>query len=111
MFAQSLGQLQNAYENADGMMGSCVVRIFMNPSGADGSAEKLSEQLGYIDSVNDSSRKRMVEATELSGPAYKDQQIVLGIGAPPAKVKKNVAWADATLSARMGACEPKAAAE
>jgi type IV secretion system protein VirD4 len=111
MFAQSLGQLQNAYENADGMMGSCVVRIFMNPSGADGSAEKLSEQLGNIDSVNDSSRKRLVEATELSGPAFKDQQIVLGTGAPPAKVRKDFAWADAALEARKGSYEPKVPAE
>jgi type IV secretion system protein VirD4 len=111
MFAQSLGQLQNAYENADGMMGSCVVRIFMNPSGADGLAEKLSEELGYIDSVNDSSRKRMVEATELSGPAYKDQQIVLGTGAAPAKVKKDFAWQDATLKPRMGSDEPAVAAQ
>jgi type IV secretion system protein VirD4 len=111
MFAQSLGQLQNAYENADGMMGSCVVRIFMNPSGADGLAEKLSEELGYIDSVNDSSRKRLVEATELSGPVYKDQQIVLGTGAPPAKVKKDFAWQDATLKARMGNYQPMLAAK
>ena len=48
MFAQSVGQLQNAYENADGMLGSCAVRIFMNPSGADGLAERLSEELSYV---------------------------------------------------------------
>ena len=111
LFAQSLGQLQNAYENADGMMGSCMVRIFMNPSGADGLAEKLSEELGYVDSVNDSSRKRLVEAAELAGPGYKDQQIVLGTGAPPAKVKKDFAWTDAALKARMGAYEPPVVAE
>lgn len=111
MFAQSLGQLQNAYENADGMMGSCVVRIFMNPSGADGLAEKLSEELGYVDSINDSSRKRMVEATELAGPGYKDWQIVLGTGAPPAKVKKDFAWRDDVLKARLGSYQPAVAAQ
>ena len=111
MFAQSLGQLQNAYENADGMMGSCVVRIFINPSGADGLAEKLSEELGYVDSVNNSSRKRLVEATELAGPGYKNQQIVLGTGAPPAKVKKDFAWQDATLKDRMGSYQPAVAAQ
>ena len=111
MFAQSVGQLQNAYENADGMMGSCVVRIFMNPSGADGQAEKLSEQLGYIDSVADANRKRLAEATELAGPAFKDLQIVLGLGAKPAKVTKDFAWRDATLNARMGSYEVPVAAQ
>ena len=111
MFAQSVGQLQNAYENADGMMGSCVVRIFMNPSGADGLAEKLSEELGYVDSINDFSRKRMVEATELAGPGFKDWQIVLGTGAPPAKVKKDFVWRDDVLKARMGSYQPAVAAQ
>jgi type IV secretion system protein VirD4 len=111
MFAQSVGQLQNAYENADGMLGSCAVRIFMNPSGADGLAERLSEELGYVDGINDSSRKRLVEATELAGPAYRDRQIVLGVGAPPAKVKKDFAWRDETLKARMGSYQPAVAAK
>lgn len=108
LFAQSLGQLQNAYENADGMLGSCAVRIFMNPSGADGLAERLSEELGYVDSVNDAARKRLVEATELAGPAFRDQQIVLGLGAPPARVKKDFAWQNPVLQPRMGSHEPAA---
>ena len=53
----------------------------------------------------------MVEAAELVGPAFKDQQIVLGFGSPPAKVKKDLAWTDATLKSRMGAYEPPVAAE
>src|SRR3984885_11001686 len=44
LFAQSVGQLQTAYPNADGMLGSCAVRIYMNPSGADGLAGRLSEE-------------------------------------------------------------------
>ena len=101
MFAQSVGQLQTAYENADGMLGSCAVRIYMNPSGADGLAERLSEELGYVDSLNDNSRRRMVEAAELAGPSYKDRQIVLGMGAKPVIVSKDFAWRHPDLAARM----------
>lgn len=103
MFAQSVGQLQTAYPNADGMLGSCAVRIFMNPSGADGLAEKVSEELGYVDSLNDSSRKRLVEAADLAGPAYRDCQIVIGSGAKPAVVSKDFAYKNAVLAARMKA--------
>ena len=101
MFAQSVGQLQTAYPNADGMLGSCAVRIFMNPSGADGLAERLSEELGYVDSLNDNSRRRMVEAAELAGPTYKDLQVVLARGTKPAVVRKDFAYASPELSRRM----------
>jgi type IV secretion system protein VirD4 len=101
MFAQSVGQLQTAYENADGMLGSCAVRIFMNPSGADGVAERLSDELGYVESLNDSSRRRLVQAAELAGPAYRDQQIVIAIGAKPARVNKDFAFRSTELASRM----------
>jgi type IV secretion system protein VirD4 len=101
MFAQSVGQLQAAYENADGMVGSCAVRIYMNPSGADGLAEKLSEELGYVDSLHDNSRRRLVEAADLAGPTYKDQQIVIGLGAKPAVINKEFAFHNAVLDQRM----------
>jgi type IV secretion system protein VirD4 len=103
LFAQSVGQLQTAYPNADGMLGSCAVRIFMNPSGADGQAEKLSEELGYVDSINDNSRKRLVEAAELAGPTYRDRQIVIASGAKPVIVSKDFAYKNAELAARMKA--------
>jgi type IV secretion system protein VirD4 len=101
MFAQSVGQFQTAYPNADGMLGSCAVRIFMNPSGADGVAERISEELGYVDSLNDNSRRRMVEAAELAGPSYKDRQIVLAMGTKPAAIRKDFAFAHSELSRRM----------
>lgn len=105
MFAQSVGQFQTAYPNADGMLGSCAVRIFMNPSGADGLAERLSEELGYVDSINDNSRRRMVEAADLAGPSYKDRQIVVAMGTKPAALRKEFAYANAELKRRM-ALEP-----
>jgi type IV secretion system protein VirD4 len=101
MFAQSIGQLQVAYPNADGMLGSCAVRIFMNPSGADGLSERLSEELGYVDSLNDNSRRRLVDAAELAGPAYKDRQLVLAAGTKPAIARKDFAFAQPELARRM----------
>ena len=101
MFAQSVGQLQTAYDNADGMLGSCAVRIFMNPTGADGLAEKISEELGYVESLQDNSRRRLVEAAELAGPAYRDRQIVIASGAKPVIVNKPFAYQSAELVSRM----------
>ncbi len=101
MFAQSVGQFQVAYPNADGMLASCAVRIFMNPSGADGLAERLSEELGYVDSLNDNSRRRMVDAADLAGPSYRDRQLVLAAGTKPAIVRKDFAFANPELERRM----------
>jgi type IV secretion system protein VirD4 len=103
MFAQSVGQLQTAYENADGMLGSCAVRIFMNPTGADGLTEKISEELGYVESLSDNSRRRLVEAADLAGPTYRDRQIVIANGAKPAIVSKDFAYRSAEFAARMNA--------
>jgi type IV secretion system protein VirD4 len=103
MFAQSVGQLQTAYENADGMLGSCAVRIYMNLSGADGLAERISEELGYVDSLRDNSRRRLVEAADLAGPTYRDRQIVIANGAKPVAVRKDFAYQSAELTARMNA--------
>lgn len=108
MFAQSVGQLQNAYDNADGMLGSCAVRIYMNPSGADGLAEKVSEELGYVESLNDGTRKRLVEAAELAGPGYRDRQIVIASGGRPVVVSKDFAYQSGELAARMAMPTPRA---
>jgi type IV secretion system protein VirD4 len=88
MFAQSLGQFKQSYTNADGMVGSCAVRLFMNPSAADGTAKQLSEELGYRESIVDGSRHLMVEPTELTTGEYKDYQIALAINERPAKLKR-----------------------
>jgi type IV secretion system protein VirD4 len=102
MFAQSVGQLQKAYPNADGMISSCAVRAYMNPSGADGLAEKLSEELGYVATLADGSRKRMVEASELAGHTWESLLLVLGTSTRPARLKKNFAHENPELKARMG---------
>jgi type IV secretion system protein VirD4 len=101
MFAQSVGQLKTAYDNADGMLGSCAVRIFMNPSGADGLAERISDEIGYVESMQDNSRRRLVEPHELAGPAFRDLQIVLANGSRPARVSKDFAFKNPEFVQRM----------
>ncbi|WP_261859490.1 type IV secretory system conjugative DNA transfer family protein [Mycobacterium montefiorense] len=101
MFAQSVGQLKSAYENADGMLGSCAIRIYMNPSGADGLAERISDEIGYVESLQDNSRRRLVEPHELAGPAFRDVQIVLANGSRPARVSKDFAFQNPEFARRM----------
>jgi type IV secretion system protein VirD4 len=102
LFAQSLGQLETAYANADGMVGSCAMRIYMNPSAHDGTAKRLSEELGFTESIIDDSRKLMVEPSDLTGPDYAALQIVLARNSRPARLKKVFAWQDQTFRGRMG---------
>lgn len=108
MFTQSLGQLETAYENAEGMVGSCAVRMFMNPSLHDETAQKLSDDMGYRESVIDGTRVKRVEANVLAGPEFKDMVIVMASGAEPARVRKHYAYRDAELARRM-AMSPAAA--
>ncbi|MCB9844418.1 MAG: type IV secretory system conjugative DNA transfer family protein [Phycisphaeraceae bacterium] len=105
MFAQSLGQIEEAYPNAKGLVGACGVRTFMNASLQDGTAESLAEQIGYRQGPMDSQRVRVVEPTVLAGPAFADFQVVLGTGAKPARVRKAYAWQDEALRSSMGALE------
>jgi type IV secretion system protein VirD4 len=102
MFAQSLGQLENAYENAEGMVGSCALRMYMNPSLHDETAQKLSDQIGLQEGVLDSTRQKIVEAPVLAGPEYKDFVICMASGFKPFRVRKNFAYADQTIKSRMG---------
>jgi type IV secretory pathway TraG/TraD family ATPase VirD4 len=115
MFAQSVGQMKTAYPNGEGMMGSCAVRTFMNPSMQDGTAKMLAEQIGMRsgeehggkDGKDPISRADtlVVEATSLAGLEFKELQVVMGVGSKPAKVRKIRAM-NPTLQARMGAVQP-----
>ncbi len=102
MFAQSLGQLQEAYPNADGMISSCAVRVYLNPSGADGLAERLSKELGNVTNLTDGTQQPLVPASELAGPKWADQQLVLAIGTRPARIRKNFVFRNQELWARTG---------
>ena len=101
MFAQSLGQFQKSYENAEGMLGNCFVRIFMNPSAHDGTAKRISEELGHTESILNGTRLPMVQPAQLTGPEYKDWQIVFSRDSHPAKIKKLFAYEDIKMSSKM----------
>jgi type IV secretion system protein VirD4 len=102
LFAQSLGQLANAYPNADGMIGGCAIRMFMNPSLHDETAQKVSDDIGFQESVIDGTRVKIVEPNVLAGPDYKDLMIVMAANARAARLRKCFAYADEGLKARMG---------
>lgn len=102
MFAQSLGQLRTAYPNAEGMVGSCAVRMFMNPSLHDETAKKISDDIGFRESIVDGTRVKIVEPNVLAGPDFKDMIVVMAPPAKAARLRKNFAYADEGLAARMG---------
>ena len=110
MFAQYMSQIQKAYgESAQGMIGACAVRTFMNPSLQDGTAKALSEQIGLREGEQHGGKgygvteanKYIVNATDLAGPGFKEVQIVLGVGSKPARVIKMYAHKDPELKNRM----------
>lgn len=102
MFTQSLGQLENAYPNAEGMVGSCALRMYMNPSLHDETAQKISDDIGFQEGVLDNVRQKIVEAPVLAGPDYKDYVIVMASGFKPFRVRKSFAYQDARFKSRMG---------
>jgi type IV secretion system protein VirD4 len=102
MFVQTVSQLETAYgKNADGMVGGCAVRCFMNPGMQDGLAQDLSDQLGFRDSLLDGTRVKIAEPTVLAGPDFKDRIIVMATGATPGTVEKRQAHQNETFAARM----------
>jgi type IV secretion system protein VirD4 len=102
MFAQSVGQMKEAYPNADGMIGACALRMFMNPSLHDGTAQKLSDDIGFQEGVLDGQRQKIVEAPDLAGPDYKDHVIVMASGFKPFRLRKNFVFQNPELKARQG---------
>jgi type IV secretion system protein VirD4 len=102
LFAQSLGQLKTAYPNAEGMIGGCAIRMFMNPSLHDETAQKVSDDIGLRNSIIDGTRVKIVEPNVLAGPDYKDLVIVMAANARAARLRKYFAYEDEALMARMG---------
>lgn len=97
MVIQSLGQLKKHYKNADGLIGSCAVQSYMNPSSSDGTAEHLTKILGQVESIVDGSRRQLVEISDLTGPDYKDKTLILSAGSKPLKVQKVFAYQNDNL--------------
>lgn len=101
LFAQSYGQLKDAYSDPDGLIGSCVVRTFMNLPPNDELTTKLSDWLGHRNDSLSTVKEKIVEAKELSGPEYSDLVLVLATGSKPVKVKKQFAFQNPELATKM----------
>jgi type IV secretion system protein VirD4 len=102
LFAQSLGQVRNAYKHADSLLGQCGLRAFINPSLQDGTAQKIADDLGYFDSVLDGTRQRVVEPQALGGPAFHGQQIIFTGAAKPMRLAMIRAHSAQALRERFG---------
>ncbi|WLB57443.1 type IV secretory system conjugative DNA transfer family protein [Bradyrhizobium japonicum] len=88
MVAQYPEQLTAAYaEVGEGMMESCDVRMYMNPTAA--TADRLAKAFGKSRNVLDSSRKQMLEAAEILGPGHRDSIFVLAANELPQILQKD----------------------
>ena len=103
LFAQNFGQIEAAYENADGLMENCLVRTFMNPTVA--SAGKIAEEIGKAGIAQGADNDSTVSPQELAGPNFKNLQIVVGQSSKPAKVRKQPYYENAELKARIGSLD------
>lgn len=102
MFAQNLGQMEKAYPNASGMIGSCAVQAYMNPAAHDKTADRIADQLGFREGALDGQRRRLVEPSELTGPEYRDDVIVFGVSSKPARAAKVFAHKTEAFRSRLG---------
>jgi hypothetical protein len=98
-FAQTMGQLTQAYGDADRLLDMLAVRCFIAPSGT--LAEKLSKELGTVRDVFSGKERPLATAQELAGPEYASKVLVLEGGRAPARLDLVMAYADPAIAARM----------
>lgn len=100
LFAQSIHHLSEAYANAEGMLGSCYVRSFINPTEAD--AQWLSRHLGERQGLLDGERKPLAEASDLAGARFADKLVCFIARSANAALETRNAYADPVCRQRMG---------
>jgi len=88
LFAQSLGQLQKHYENAEGLIGSCDIRCFMNPSQTEGLAKKVSEDIGFSTELVSGEQRLRLEPSDVAGEKYSDNVFVFSNNFDPVIISK-----------------------
>ncbi|WP_414463320.1 type IV secretory system conjugative DNA transfer family protein [Hyphomicrobium sp. DY-1] len=92
MFAQSLGQLSDAFghNRYEGVVDACRVRCFMQP---DNQAAKMIEpNLGRAKDLLSGADSPLAPAAELMGRPFKDKIIVTSRGELPMSLDKKYAW-------------------
>lgn len=99
-FAQSIGQIERAYGDANRLLDMLALRAFMAPTGT--LAEMLSKELGTVRDVFSGRERPMASPQELSGPEYADKVIVLEGGRRPARLQRVMAFEDFAICDRMG---------
>lgn len=99
-FAQSVGQLSQAYGDADRLLDMLALRAYMAPTGT--LAEKLSKELGSVRDLLTGMERPLATAQELSGPDYADKVIVLEGGRRPARLQRVMAFDDPVIKNRVG---------
>lgn len=101
LFAQTIGQVQDIYRDADRLMEMMAVRCFMEPSGR--MAQELSKELGTARDIWNADKERpLATPQELAGPDYADKVIVLEGGRQPARLQRVMAFEDPNLRDRLG---------
>jgi type IV secretion system protein VirD4 len=92
MIAQYPDQIVTAYPGVgSGMMESCDVRMYMNPSAA--TADSLVKAFGQRKSVLEGGKAPRLEASEITGPSHRDSIFVLGANEEPLVLQKRFFWA------------------
>jgi type IV secretion system protein VirD4 len=100
LFAQSIHHLREAYANAEGMLGSCYVRSFINPT--EGDAQWLSTHLGERHGLLDGERRPLAEPSDLAGARYADKLVCFIARSANAALETVNAYADPVCRTRMG---------
>lgn len=98
-FAQSLGQLEQAYGDANRLLEMLAVRCYIAPTGS--LAEKLSKELGTVRDIFSGSERPLATPQQLSGPEYATKVIVLEGGRNPARLDLVMAFDDLELTDRL----------
>jgi type IV secretion system protein VirD4 len=92
MFAQTLGQLRNAFGEARyaGVVEQCRVRSFMQPSAE--IVDLIQPGLGETRHAFTGDRQKLVESHELMTRPYHDKIVVTSRGDYPMSLNKKFAW-------------------
>lgn len=99
-FAQTMGQLKQAYGDADRLLESLAVRCYIAPTGS--LAESLEKELGRVPDLFSGKEKPLASAQELAGPEYADKVIVLEGGRRPARLQIVMAHSDPRVRSLIG---------
>ncbi|MCB9992237.1 MAG: type IV secretory system conjugative DNA transfer family protein [Hyphomicrobiaceae bacterium] len=103
LIAQSLAQVRSNYpKRGDGMLGSCGLQAYMNPPLQDGTAQKVSDEIGFFESVIDRHRQPIAEPQALAGPDFNNDIIVIAQGCKPMRLNKLRAFEDDVSIGREG---------